>query len=176
MSDSTPDPQDGPQFNPQSGYPVGQEPPGQQPYGQQPYGQNPYGQPSYGQPAYGQPPYGQPQASGYPGPQYGQPFGYSVPDHPRATTALVLGLVSLVGGLMCGIPLLAAPFAWVVGLRAKREIEQANGQLGGQGSAQAGMVLGIIGTVLLVLALIGLVVLIALVVAGTTTASDYGTV
>ena len=145
----------GPQFNPQSAYPVGQEPPGHQP------------SPTYGQPPYGQSPYG----------QLHPPFTpYAAPDHPSATTALVLGLVSLVGGLMCGVPLLVAPFAWVTGARARREIRASNGQLGGEGTAQAGMVLGIVGTVLLALALIGLVVLIVLLVADARAISDYGTV
>ena len=96
-------------------------------------GQSPgYTPPTYGQPQYGQPQYGQPP--------YGQPFSpYGVPDHPQATTALVLGLVSVIGGLMCGVPLLAAPFAWVIGVKAGREIREANGQLGGEGSAKAGM-------------------------------------
>jgi hypothetical protein len=57
-----------------------------------------------------------------------------------------------------------SPFAWAIGVKARREIRQSNGQLGGDGSATAGMVLGIIGTVLLTLAVIALVVLVILLI------------
>ncbi|MCZ4498801.1 MAG: hypothetical protein JWQ74_1354 [Marmoricola sp.] len=150
------------QFNPQSGYPVGQQPYYPPPnYGQpqQPaYGQPPYGQAQYGQQAYGQPQYGQPA---YPYPT--QP-GYGVPDHPKATTALVLGLIGTAGGFMCLLPFLAAPFAWVIGVKARREIRESGGRLGGSGNATAGMVLGIIGTVLLTILVIGFVLLVVLIV------------
>ena len=117
----------------------------------------PYGQPAYGQP-YPQQPYQQP---GYVSPGYQQPYAsYLTQDSPKATTALVLGLVSLVGGLMCWFPILASPAAWITGVRARREIRESNGRLTGDGMATAGMVLGIIGTVLLVLILIGIVVLV----------------
>ena len=118
-------------------------------YGAAGYGQ--YQQPPSG--PYGQQPYGQ---------QYGQQYGYAyqVPNHPQATMALVLGLVGLIGGCLCGLPLLASPFAWAVGARAKREIEASHGQLGGAGNAQAGYITGIIGTVLLVLAVLGVLLLL----------------
>lgn len=145
--------------NPWAGY--GQPAPTtpyQQGYDQQGYDQQAYGQQGYAQPAYGQP---------------GTPaYGYAVqpPNHPQSTTALVLGLVGLVGGCICGLPLVVAPFAWVVGAKVKREIAASNGQLGGVGNAQAGFIMGIIGTVLLVLGLIALALVIA---AGI--ASDTGT-
>ena len=127
-------------------------------YQQPPAGQ--YGQ-QYGQQQYGQQPYGQ---------QYG--YTYQVPNHPQATTALVLGLVGLIGGCLCGLPLLVAPFAWAIGARARREIAASHGQLGGAGNAQAGFVMGIIGTVLLVLAVIGVVLLV---VVGLATEGTPGT-
>ena len=140
--------------------PYGQQPPGQprdQPYGQpptQPYGQQPgYGPP----PAYGQPPYG--GAPGYGG-QPGHP-----PDHPKATTALVLGILGIV---ICGV---LAPFAWRIGKRTVDEIDASNGQLGGRGAAQAGYVLGLIGTILLVLGLVLVVVLVLGAVVTTVTTS-----
>lgn len=70
------------------------------------------------------------------------PFGYA-PDHPQATTALVLGILGLV---LCQV---IAPFAWVMGKRAVDEIDASQGRLGGRGPAQAGYVLGIVGTALL---------------------------
>lgn len=154
------DPQSGPYQvpppqDPQQAYGAGG---GYGQYQQPPAGQ--YGQQQYGQ-QYGQRPYGQ---------QYG--YTYQVPNHPQATTALVLGLVGLIGGCLCGLPLLAAPFAWAIGARARREIAASHGQLGGAGNAQAGFVMGIIGTVLLVLAVIGVVLLV---VVGLATEGTSGT-
>ena len=65
------------------------------------------------------------------------------PDHPKATTSLVLGILGIV---ICGI---IAPFAWRMGKRAVDEIDASQGQLGGRGQAQAGYILGVIGTILL---------------------------
>lgn len=137
--------------------PYGPQHPQQQPYGQPPSGQygqqgqyGQHGQTPYGQPAYGQPPYGQP------------PMGYA-PDHPKATTALVLGILGLV---VCGV---IAPFAWRIGRRTLDEIDGSHGQLGGRGTAQAGYVLGIIGTVVLLLGLLGGLLLMALTIASVST-------
>jgi uncharacterized membrane protein YjgN (DUF898 family) len=79
-------------------------------------------------------------------------------DHPRATIVLVLGILGLV---LCQ---LLAPVAWIMGNTAVREIDESGGRYGGRGSAQAGRICGIIGTVLLVLSivfLVGFVVLLA---------------
>lgn len=119
---------------PHPGYPH----PAQQPYGQ-----------AYGQPY--QPPYQQP---------YQPPVGYAVADLPQANTALVVGLIALLGGFMCGLPILLGPWAWIAGARARRTIKQSPGYYGGESKATAGMVLGIIATVLMVLSLL----LVALVV------------
>ena len=60
----------------------------------------------------------------------------------KATTSLVLGLISLVFcGLLLGIP------AMIIGRQAKREIRESRGQVGGDGLATAGFVTGLIGTV-----------------------------
>jgi len=74
-------------------------------------------------------------------------------DHPRATTSLVLGILGIV---ICGI---CAPFAWKFGKQAVTEIDASGGRMGGRGQAQAGYILGIIGTILLILAIIFFVVL-----------------
>lgn len=121
----------------------------QQPY-QQGY-QQPYGQPGYGQ-GYPQPGYGQ---------GYAQPFP-SAPNHPSANTALVLGIVALGGGFVCGLPILAGPFAWFMGAKVKREIDAEPGRYGGRSEANAGMILGIVATVLLVLAVLAFVAVIAI--------------
>ena len=68
--------------------------------------------------------------------------------------ALVLGIVGVV---TCQV---AAPFALVIGRRAMKEIDASQGSLGGRGMAQAGYILGIIGTVFLALLLVGLLILI----------------
>ena len=98
--------------------------------------------------AQGQPPPYAPQA----------PIQYA-PDHPKATTSLVLGILGLV---VCGV---IAPFAWVMGKRTVSEIDASGGRLGGRGAAQAGYVLGIIGTVLLGLGVLVLVVYLIVMVA-----------
>ena len=85
----------------------------------------------------GQPPY----------PPY-QGAYYAPPDHPQATTALVLGILGLV---LCGV---CAPFAWHMGNRVLREIHASQGRLGGQSSASAGRIMGMIGTALLVFSLV----------------------
>ncbi len=126
--------------------------------GQQPSGapQQPYGAP---QPYGAQPPPG----GGYPA--YG--YGYQpVQKHANATTAMVLGIVGLAGGMACGVLILASPFAWVLGAKAVREIDQSGGRLGGRNEANAGKIMGIIGTVLLVLAVVAITAFIGIGVSG----------
>ena len=125
--------------------PEPEEPQGRQPgYWEQQGGQQPQ-QGGYGQQG-GQQPYPQAPPPGYPQGQV-----QYAPDHPRATTTLVLGILGLV---LCQV---LAPFAWVMGRRTLNEIEASQGRIGGRGAAQAGYVLGIVGTVLLVLGVIFLV-------------------
>ena len=149
------------------GAPAGQDPygapPAQNPNEQNPYEQDPYEQDPQGQqPGYGQAPYGQP---GYPQPGY----GYGVPaavNHPSATTALVLSLIGLAGIAFCGgITLVLSPFAWRIGARAVREIDESQGRIGGREQANAGKIMGLIGTVLLALGILLLIGFIGLVVA-----------
>jgi len=149
--------------------PYGQDPYAQQPppasadqppyppYGQQPYGQAPYGQAPYGQQPYppqGQVPYGAP---GYGGPM--------APKHPSATTAMVLGIGALGGMFVCGIPIVLAPFAWMIGGRAVKEIDANPGRYSGRDQAQAGRIMGMIGTGLLVLGVLAAVALITIAIA-----------
>jgi len=74
------------------------------------------------------------------------------PEHPQATTALVLGVVAIMGFLPTG------PFAWVIGGRARRAIDADPARWGGRGLATAGYVLGIVTTVMLAL-LVGVIAL-----------------
>lgn len=120
-------------------------------YGQQ---QNPYGN-AYGQEPYGQPapqPYG---AVGY-GQPYGQPgYGYGQPEHPSATTILVLGIL--------GFFVPVVPFvAWYMGGQIKRQIDagapyQWEGQL--KIGYLIGKILGIIQIVSVVLIVLWFVLL-----------------
>lgn len=133
-----------------------EQPPGygQPQYPQPGYGQPPYGQGGYPQPPYASQPYGQPQY----GQQYGQPYGQ--PGYPRnnakAVAALWTGVGAIVLSLCCGVGILAAPVAIVLGVRARTEIRARGEQ--GSGMATAGIVTGAIAIVLSI-ALVALIVL-----------------
>lgn len=117
--------------------------------GQMPPGQDPYGRP----PAHG----------GYPAPPpYPYPWGPTRPEDRGAQVSLVVGIVSLVAGLMTGIGFIGSPFALVLGVRSKHRIDAAGGALAGRSSAQAGFILGLIGTVLLVLGVLLIIGLLTL--------------
>ncbi|MGQ4597117.1 DUF4190 domain-containing protein [Nocardia sp. R6R-6] len=104
--------------------------------------------PPYGYPAYG---------------AYGPP-----PDHPQATTILILGILSLVFCQFMG------PFAWVMGKRALNEIDSSGGAIGGRGNVNAGYICGIIATVLLCLSLLFGVFFLVLLVIGAFAGSSSG--
>jgi hypothetical protein len=72
------------------------------------------------------------------------------PKEPQATTAMVLGIVGVAGGMMCYLPILVSPVALIFGRKSLNAIKRQP-HLGGRGEAMAGFVLGIIGTCLLVL-------------------------
>lgn len=98
----------------------------------------------------------QPYPGGYPT----YPPGYRS-DHPQAITAMVLGILGLV---CCG---LASPFAIWLGRKSMREIDASGGQVGGRGQAQAGFIMGIIGTALWVLGALFYVILFVIGMAAT---------
>ncbi len=145
----------------------GDEPtPPEQPHEPQQGPEQPTGQPGYWeQQAQQQPPYQQPYppqgypAQGYPPPGYPQaPIQYA-PDHPRATTSLVLGILGVV---LCQV---IAPFAWAMGKKTLDEIDASQGRVGGRGAAQAGYILGIVGTVLLALSLVFILIYVVFMIA-----------
>jgi hypothetical protein len=76
------------------------------------------------------------------------------PTAPEATLAFVLGLV----GLWLWI---ISPFAWARGRSALRTIDASQGRLGGRGLANAGRILGIVGTALLVVSILAILVVAA---------------
>ena len=95
------------------------------------------------------PPPSQPPYGSYPPNQYGPPpYGFGAPEHPQATTVLILGILGLV---LCQ---LISPFAWIMGNRVVAEIDASNGQVGGRSQANAGRICGIVGTFLLGAALL----------------------
>lgn len=170
-----------------SGYPPPQsypEPPFQPPYGAPPAASMnqpsapgyhtqptaPYGSvdphQGYGQPApapYGQAsnfgsPYGvNPYAPGY---GYG-PYAMGPVTHPKATQAMVLGIIGLVFTLSWGIGLIPAIFAIVIGRRARADIDADPQRYTGRSMASAGFGLGIAAVVLGGLLLVLVIVLAA---------------
>jgi hypothetical protein len=94
------------------------------------------------------------------------------PEHPSATTGLVLGIVGLVGIMTCaGLTLVLSPFAWVISRRVLREIDASPGRYSGREKASAGRIMGMIGTALLALGVIAIVgiILLAFAIGPTTT-------
>jgi hypothetical protein len=102
------------------------------------------------------PPNPPPQGYAPPAPNYGgQPYpqGYDQrPNEPSAVTALVLGILGIA---VCGV---VAPFAWSTGKKSLDAIRASQGRWGGEGMAQAGYIMGIIGTALLALGVLFFIV------------------
>ncbi len=101
---------------------------------------------------YGAPPPPQGGYGSYGGASYGTSgfgmAGYGAQTHGTATTALILGILSLVCCGLLGIP------AYILGRRAEREIQASGGRLTGEGLAQAGWLLGVVSIVLMILGLL----------------------
>jgi len=114
--------------------------------------ENPYG---------GPPPYGQPYQQPYPG------FRPAAPSHPSAVTAMVLGIIGLVGVPLCaGLTLVLSPFAWAIGSRAVKEIDAAPpGTYTGREQANTGRIMGIVGTILLIVAILALASIVTVAIA-----------
>jgi uncharacterized membrane protein YjgN (DUF898 family) len=70
------------------------------------------------------------------------------PEQSQATTVLVMGILGLI---MCGI---LAPFAWVMGSKELAAIDSGLRSPENRSTANAGKILGIIGTVLLGIGLV----------------------
>ncbi len=80
-------------------------------------------------------------------PQFPSQSG-SYPEASQATTVLVLGILGII---ICGV---LAPFAWVMGNRELEAIDAGRRPPENRGTANAGRILGIIGSVLLGLGII----------------------
>ena len=66
----------------------------------------------------------------------------------QAITALVLGILGII---CCG---LLAPIAWYLGSQEVKAIREGRSPAAGEGLAKAAVILGIIGTILMVLTLL----------------------
>ena len=74
------------------------------------------------------------------------------PEASQATTILVLGIIGLI---LCQV---LSPFAWVMGNREIEAIDAGRRPIENRSTANAGRILGIIGTVLLGIGIIFLIV------------------
>jgi Domain of unknown function (DUF4190) len=93
-------------------------------------------EPGVGPVGYGPGGFGQPQSQG----------------NGLAIASLATGSASVVLGLCCLSPFfLLAPVAIVLGLRGQKRSDESRGVVGGRRMATAGLILGIIGSVLLLL-------------------------
>jgi len=95
------------------------------------------------------------------------------PEASQSTTALVLGLLGLLGGvaavflgvlgLLVGF---LSPFGWYLGRKEMKAIDAGLRDPTNRGTAKAGMILGIIGTVFIVFAIAVYVVIVIAVLFG----------
>lgn len=93
---------------------------------------------------------------------YAGPAGPPPGPHPRARTALALGVVGLAAAVpSVGLSLLVSPVAWVLGQTTLRQVRRSNGWWSGARQARTGMWLGILGSVLLAALVVVLVVVLA---------------
>lgn len=142
------------------GPPPAPEAPPEAPWGAGTYPGFTYGPPAAG---YGAPP----SAYGY-GPHsphgYGYPPGWTPPPPPMPQEGMAMGsfLTSLIGLVLsaaCFVPILACPVGAVLGHIALRRIERTGNQ--GRGLALAGVIIGWIGTAILVIATAVIVAVVA---------------
>jgi hypothetical protein len=102
-----------------------------------------------------------------PPPVYGSPYGgYGGREHPQGTTILVIGILSLVLGVTCGIGVLLGPVAWVMGNNAIAEIDRNPAAYTNRGQVQAGRICGIVATAFLILTVVLIIVIAVAAAAG----------
>jgi hypothetical protein len=121
-------------------------PPPPPPGGDQPYDPN-QPPPSY-DPGYGQ----APPPGGYGQPGYGGGSG-SPATNGLAIGSLIVSILGLLGNCFCFGGILS-PVGIVLGFMGKKKADQSGGAVGGRGMALAGIIIGVIGT-LIFLAWIG---------------------
>lgn len=95
---------------------------------------------------------------------YGQPmYAAQPPTDGMGIAAFIIGIVALTLSCAYGITLLLSPVALFMGRSAMKRVDRSEGRLGGRGFAQAGFIMGIVGTVLLVLSIVAVVAFLGLV-------------
>ncbi|MEV4423577.1 DUF4190 domain-containing protein [Patulibacter sp. NPDC049589] len=99
---------------------------------------------------------------------YGQ-YGQAPPSSGSATTALVLGICGIV---LC--PLVLSIPAWIIGKNARDEAERLPGRPN-WGNANAGYILGIIGTILGIVAVVIVVIYLVVIAAAVDSIDDWDT-
>ena len=125
------------------------------PYGPAPYGADPYGPAPYGPAPYGADPYAvTPYPTGY------GSYGTPAMQHPRAVPALVMGILSIVLGLMCGVGGLLGIGGIVLGRAARSEIDAQPGRWEGRSAANAGFITGTVGVVICALAVVVVILVV----------------
>lgn len=82
------------------------------------------------------------------------------PEVSQATTALVMGILGI---LLCGV---LSPFAWSIGVKELTAIDSGLRPPENRQTANAGRILGIVGTALLIIGIVILTVVIALILMG----------
>ena len=88
------------------------------------------------------------------------------PEASESTTALVLGILGIV---LCGV---LGPFAWFIGSKEVKAIDEGRRDPTNRGTANAGRIMGIVGTVLLALGIVvGILALLFVVIASTEVSS-----
>jgi hypothetical protein len=110
----------------------------------------------------------------YPYPYTYAPQPVRLPSPPRATAALVLGIIGVAGSILL-LPVLVSPLAWYLGAVAERQAEREPARYRRASEARTGMILGIIGTAMLGVGLLLLFVIGTLIVMGTRYDAGYGT-
>ena len=108
----------------------------------------------------GPPQPGEPYAGGYPAP---------APTNGKATSALIVGITTLVLSWCCGFGVLGL-VAVVLGMKGRSEIRRSGGAQGGEGIALAGVVTG---AVAVLVGLVVLVAVIAVIASGNAAFQDY---
>ena len=110
----------------------------------------------------------------YPYPYVYAPQPARLPAPPRATAAMVLGIIGVAGSILL-LPVIVSPLAWYFGAVAERQAEREPTRYRRASEARTGMILGIIGTALLGVGLLLLFVIGALMVMGARYDAGYGT-
>lgn len=111
------------------------------------------------QPVYVPPPL--PPATPLDQPEYAAPVSVMSINPPMSTAATVSLVFGIIGWFL--LPIIAPIIAVVAGHMARREIAASGGRLGGQGRANAGLVMGYIQLAFTILACIGFFLLALLV-------------